>query len=413
MKLLAIEVGQFGSYYNSRYEQVEAYGVDLFVLSGVAESDHWKAGRFFISHSMNIDDLVRHATQLHQDFRFDGVFTFAENSVIATSVIANALSLPAISVDAAVKSRNKIFMREAHRKAGAPHPDFCMTPTLDDALLAADKLGYPVILKPTLGSASQFVYKVNSVQELTDVFPQAQIGISEMSQFRNEGITDVLGPNSLLVESYLNGREFLIEAFTWDGVTVLGSVVDRVTLEGNAFDDDVHHAPTSLTAEELQLVHQAVHSGALSQGLERSVMHAEIRFHNGKPYIIEIAARPGGGGLDFMARISSDYCPIKAITDVASGKKPAYRVYAPSGRHTFALCLISSAGIIDTISVPADITADPSTFMLKITASVGDVIKRPPSGNDIVGFLGVMGDSLAETESKAIRYSQQVTVVTR
>lgn len=43
MKLLAIEVGQFGSYYNSRYEQVEAYGVDLFVLSGVAESDHWKA----------------------------------------------------------------------------------------------------------------------------------------------------------------------------------------------------------------------------------------------------------------------------------------------------------------------------------------------------------------------------------
>ncbi len=68
MKLLAIEVGQFGSYYNSRYEQVEAYGAELFVLSGVAESDHWKAGRFFISHSMNIDDLVRHAKLLHQDF---------------------------------------------------------------------------------------------------------------------------------------------------------------------------------------------------------------------------------------------------------------------------------------------------------------------------------------------------------
>ncbi len=85
----------------------------------------------------------------------------------------------------------------------------------------------------------------------------------------------------------------------------------------------------------------------------------------------------------------------------------------PSGRHTFALCLISSAGVIESISVPAEITADPSTFMLKMTASVGDVIKRPPSGNDIVGFLGVTGDSLAETESKAMLYSQQVTVVTR
>ncbi|QTC48373.1 ATP-grasp domain-containing protein (plasmid) [Pantoea ananatis] len=413
MKLLAIEVGQFGSYYNSRYEQVEAYGAELFVLSGVAESDHWKAGRFFISHSMNIDDLVRHAKLLHQDFKFDGVFTFAENSVIATAMIASSLGLPAISVNAAVKSRNKIFMREAHREAGAPHPDFRLTPALDDALQAADELGYPVILKPTLGSASQFVYKVNSEEDLRDVFPRALTGISQMSQFRNEGITDVLGPNTLLVESYLNGREFLIEAFTWDGDTVLGSVVDRVTLEGNAFDDDVHHAPTSLTAEELQQVHQAVHSGALSQGLKRSVMHAEIRFHDGKPYIVEIAARPGGGGLDFMARISSDYCPIKALTDVASGKKPAYEVYTPSGRHTFALCLISSAGVIESISVPAEITADPSTFMLKMTASVGDVIKRPPSGNDIVGFLGVTGDSLAETESKAMLYSQQVTVVTR
>lgn len=413
MKLLAIEVGQFGSYYNSRYEQVEAYGAELFVLSGVAESDHWKAGRFFISHSMNIDDLVRHAKLLHQDFKFDGVFTFAENSVIATAMIANALGLPAISVDAAVKSRNKIFMREAHREAGAPHPDFRMTPTLDHALKAADELRYPVILKPTLGSASQFVYKINTAQDLKEAFPKALTGIAEMSQFRNEGITDVLGPNSLLVESYLNGKEFLIEAFTWDGVTVLGSVVDRLTLEGNTFDDDVHHAPTSLTDDELQLVHRAVHSGAVSQGLDRSVMHAEIRFHDGKPYIVEIAARPGGGGLDFMARISSDYCPIKALIDVASGTKPAYLAYRPSGRHTFALCLISSAGVIESITVPADVTADPSTFMLKLTASVGDVIKRPPSGNDIVGFLGVTGSSLAETESKAMNYSQRITVITR
>lgn len=117
-----------------------------------------------------------------------------------------------------------------------------------------------------------------------------------MSQFTYEGITDLLGPNSLLVESYLDGREFLIEAYSWDGITVLGSIVDRVTLEGNSFDDDVHHAPTDLNIEDLQRVHAAVHAGASAQGLTRSVMHAEICFRQGLPYIVEIAARAGGGG---------------------------------------------------------------------------------------------------------------------
>ncbi|WP_226790146.1 class I tRNA ligase family protein [Rahnella sikkimica] len=125
------------------------------------------------------------------------------------------------------------------------------------------------------------------------------------------------------VESYLDGREYLIEAYSWDGVTILGSIVERVTLEGNSFDDDVHHAPTDLSGRDLQRVHAAVHAVAVAQGLTRSVMHAEIRFHQGLPYIVEIAARPGCGGLDFMARISANYCPIKAVIDVAIGNKPA------------------------------------------------------------------------------------------
>jgi biotin carboxylase len=413
MKLLAIEVGQFGDYYNSRYHQVEQYGVELFVLSGVAESDHWHAGHFFISNSMDIADLTELASQLHRDFHFDGVFTFAENSVIATAIIANALQLPSISIDAAVKSRNKIAMREAHRAGHAPHPEFRLTPTLPEALDAATALGYPVILKPTLGSASQFVYKVNSPDELEAVFPNALVGINEMSQFKNEGITDVLGPNSLLIESYLDGREFLIEAYSWDGVTVLGSIVDRVTLEGNSFDDDVHHAPTDLNEQDLQRVHAAVHAGAIAQSLTRSVMHAEIRFHQGLPYIVEIAARPGGGGLDFMARISAGYCPIKAVIDIAVGKKNEYSSYTPTGKHTFALCLISEPGCIEEIVVPDEIKQDPATFMLKIISPIGSLIKRPPLGNDIIGFLGVMGNSRQETESKTMNYSQQVVVTTR
>lgn len=413
MKLLAIEVGQFGDYYNSRYQQIENYGVDLYVFSGVADSDHWKEGKLFVSNSMDITDLTQRAIEAHQKYKFDGVFTLAENSVIATAIIANELRLPSITVNAAVNSRNKIFMRNAHKNHSAPHPVFALTNTIDEARTTADLIGFPVILKPTLGSGSQFVYKLNNHEELNDAFPKAMEGINVMSQFLKEGITDVLGPNSLLIESYLDGREFLIEAFTWDGETVLGSIVDRVTLEGNSFDDDVHHAPTDLSRLDIERVQAAVHAGALAQGLTRSVMHAEIRFHQNKPYIIEIAARLGGGGLDFMSRLSAGYCPIKAAIDIAVGVKPGHGSYSPTGLDTFALCLISSPGIITNIAIPAAITSDPAVFMLKIIAEVGTSIKRPPFGNDIVGFLGVSGSERKETETKALAYSNQIKVTTK
>lgn len=410
MKILAIEVGQFGDYYNSRYEQCENYGIELFLLSGVAKEDHWHKDKLFIAGSMQVESLIKLAVEKHQTHQFDGIITFAENSVIAAAMIATELGLPSISVDASLKSRNKLFMRQAHEENFAPHPAFSLVENLEEAVKAARSIGYPVILKPTLGSASQFVYKISNPDDLVSAFNTASTGILSMSQFTNEGVTNNLGPNALLIESYLEGKEYLVEAFIWDGETVIGSIVDRVTLEGNSFEDDVHHAPTSLNQEQLDDLTLAVHKGAVAQGLNRSIMHAEIRYHAGKPYIVEIAARAGGGGLDFMARISSNYCPIKTMLDISVGKKPIYSNYATTGVDTFALCLISEAGRIESIDVPDLLKSDPAVFMLKLIAGKGSDIKRPPYGNDIIGFIGVSGNSYKETEEKAISYSKQINV---
>ncbi|PAJ86383.1 ATP-grasp domain-containing protein [Burkholderia ubonensis] len=408
MKLLAIEVSQFGSYFEPRYERIEQDGSEVYVLSGNAESDHWKEGRLCVAGSKSFEDLIEAAKSLHVAQRFDGVFTFAESSVIAAAAIAEALDLPSIGVDAATRCRNKYYMRQEHARLGAPHPAFALVPTLDAALSAASQIGYPVILKPTLGAGSQFVYKIHDAEELQTLYPKALNGIQSMSHIANEGQPETRGPHSLLLEGFLDGREFLIEAYIWDGETVLGSIVDRVTLEGNHFDDDVHHAPTDLTPEQIKQVHDAVHQGAVAQGLRRSVMHAEIRFHEGKPYILEIAARPGGGGLDFMARLSAGYCPLRATIDIARGKRPEHSAYAPTSKDTFALCLIPDEGEIASIAVPQEILDDPSVFLLKMVVSAGSTIRRPPNGNDIGGFLGVYGAGRNETEIKAKRYAAAI-----
>ncbi|MGF1425973.1 ATP-grasp domain-containing protein [Kitasatospora sp. LaBMicrA B282] len=412
MRLLAVEARQNATYYLSRYRQVEEYGGELFVLNGQGTEDFWPAERYRLAGSQRIEDIIAAAKEWHAEHAFEGVITFSESGVLTVAAVAEALGLPSVGVEAARTSRNKLLMRRAHERGGAPHAAYRFVTSLDEALAAGEDFGYPVILKPTLGAASNLVFKVDDPAAMRERYPDAATGIGDMSWFRMEAEGLDLGPQGLLVESYLDGREYLIEAVVWDDEVFLGSVVDRVTVEGDTFDDDVHQAPTSLSAEDLVKVHRAVRAGALAQGLHRSVMHAEVRFHQGEPHLLEIAIRPGGGGLDLIARLTADHCPIRAVMEVARGRRPEVRHYQPTGVHVAAMCLICQAGRIVGIDVPDEISESEKVFFLKITAAPGDVIRRPPEGNNILGFLGTTGDSAEEAFRTMNDFAARITVRT-
>lgn len=410
MKLLAVEARQWGTYLVSRYQQVQDLGYQVFLLAGEGTPDSWPAARFRSLGSKRLAEIVTGAKAWHLEEQFDGVVCFSEMAVVTAAYVAEALGLPGVGIQAAVTSRNKLLMHEAHQRAGVPQARFRFVTTPAEALAAAEEFGYPAILKPTLGAASGYVFRVDSPSELEQRFAQAAAGIDGMI-FRTLEADDMdLGPHGLLIESFLHGSEHLIEATIWDGEVFLGSIVDRVTMEGKTFDDDVHHAPTTLSAEDLAAVYDVVATAARAQGLRRSVMHAEVRFHEGSPHILEIAARPGGGGLDYMSRICGSHCPIRATVDIALGTRPSLHHFRPTGVHTAAMALICPAGVIREIVVPPTVASSAALFFLKITAKPGDIIRRPPDGNSIIGFLGVTGDSFPEAMQTATALADQIDV---
>ncbi|MDH6123012.1 biotin carboxylase [Kitasatospora sp. GAS204A] len=410
MKLLTIETIQYLSYYISRYRQVEAFGVDLYVLNGEGTPDFWPEDKYRLAGTRDVARIVELAQEWHKTEQFDGVITFSESAVITAAAVAEGLGLPGIGVEAAKASRNKYLMRQAHERGGAPHPSFRYVESADEAVAAAEEFGYPVIIKPTMGAGSNYVFKVDDAAELAERFAQATEGIAKMFWANSEVAGLDLGPQGLLVESFLDGKEYLIEALAWDEEVYLGSVVDRITVEGATFDDDVHHAPTSMSAEDLRAVHEVVKAGLWAQGLRRSVAHAEVRFHQGKPYLLEIAARVGGGGLDEIARLTAAHDPIKAVADIGAGRRPEVRHFQPTGVHTASMCLISDGGVVREITVPAEVADSEKAFLLKITARPGDVILRPPHGNTIFGFLGTTGDCLEDAMETMNDFAAKITV---
>jgi hypothetical protein len=139
-------------------------------------------------------------------------------------------------------------------------------------------------------------------------------------------------------------------------------------------------------------------------------MHAEVRFHQGEPHILEIAVRPGGGGLDYFARVSAGYSPLRVMMDVARGVRPQVHHYRPTGVHTAGTCLISGPGRVEEIHVPPAVAESDRVFFLKITAKPGDLIRRPPHGNNILGFLCTTGASFDDAMQAAYQLAGQIDV---
>lgn len=410
MRLLAVEASQNGTYNRARYQTIEGLGAELHVLNGVGTADFWPAERYRVVGSKKIDDILDAALRWHGDTAFDGVLTFAESALITTAAVADALGLPGIGVPAARTSRNKILMHQAHQRAGAPHADFRYAPSLADGLAAADHFGYPVVVKPALGAASNFVFRADMPTEFRRCYADAARGAPTMKWIRLEADGVDLGPAGLVVESFLDGPEHIIEAVVWDGEVRLGSIADRISTELTTFEDNIHRAPTSLSPDQIAMVQAALTAAAAGQGLRRSVLHAEVRFQQGRPFVLEVTPRPGGAGLEHMSRVSAGHCPIRALMQIACGRRPQMREFGTTGVYTATRALLCEAGLVAGITVPAEVSQSADLLFCRLIAAKGDVIKRPPEGNGIVGFLGATGTSHEDAMSTATRLADKISV---
>jgi biotin carboxylase len=411
MKLLNIEVVSRGEIFYSRYDIFRENGADIYHLTTTGKEPNYEhfSGIKEVKQQV-IENVVEAAVEWHQEIQFDAVITTDEASIFSVAKVAEKLDLPGISSLAAQNSRNKFFMREAHLDYYAPHPKFSLCNQLDKALSAAENIGYPVIIKPTLGASSEHIYLVKNEEDMKVRFPLAESANSKYSFCVYEAGGSHLGPNTMLVEEYLSGSEHCIEAWVMDGIAHIGSIADRICVELDIFDNDLYRTPSLLDQTHQDMLQEALQAGVQAQGITHGVVHAEFRFHNGKPYIVEIAARVGGGSLYKMAQISYDYCPIKTAFMVASNKQPNKQALSASGKFSVGLTMLCESGKVKRIHVPEAVLNHSQVFNLAIVLKAGSYCHRPPEGNDVLGYIGTIGESQEEAIALAAELSSQIQI---
>ena len=196
--------------------------------------------------------------------------------------VAERLGLPhPISPATAVLATSKLKQRERFIEAAVPQPGFAFCRSVEDAAAAAERIGYPCVLKAPDRQGQRGLALVRVADEL----PPAAAAALRASR-----------GGSCIVEQYTPGREVTVNGFSVAGRFFPLTVTDREVADPPAFGVALAHVwPSTLAPEQIGLAVEAAAGAAGALGIAEGPTYTQILAGPDGPRVAEVAARLGGG----------------------------------------------------------------------------------------------------------------------
>ncbi|OEJ97209.1 ATP-grasp domain-containing protein [Streptomyces thermolilacinus] len=226
------------------------------------------------------------AMTLAARLRPDAVWGFAEPHVLATAMVQHRLGLPGPGLDAATVSRNKALQRAEFGRTGLPQPAHRHTRRLSEATdWALERL--PVVVKPVSSQGSQGVERIGTPDDWSDAVARR----------------DTEGP--LLVEQYVEGQEYSVEALVHRGRVLFTNLTRKETTGPPHFVELLHEAGYGADRPALRKAADQLCRGVVAAlNMATGIVHLEFRAAlDDEPVIMEVAVRtPGDHIMELVAR---------------------------------------------------------------------------------------------------------------
>lgn len=226
------------------------------------------------------DALLEAAAKLKAEQGLDGVFTTGTDFSAHVAYIAEALNLPGISHDVALRASDKGLMRQAFKEAGVPSPGFVLIHRGQDPLIALETLSLPLVAKPVDNMGARGIQRINTRADLS-------LGYAEALVHSRSG--------NVILEEYIIGPEFSLDALVEDGVVTICGMADRHIFYPPYFIEMGHTMPTNQPPEVVKAVEDVFKQGIKALGITRGAAKGDIKMSPSGPVIGEIAARLSGG----------------------------------------------------------------------------------------------------------------------
>ncbi|GGV04878.1 argininosuccinate lyase [Kitasatospora herbaricolor] len=228
------------------------------------------------------------AAAAHARDPFTRIGTFGERDQDHYAVIADALGLSAHTPETVTLVHDKEAMRARLRAAGVDTTACARVADLDELRAFVAAAGTPCVVKPVSSSGSAGVTKVTEDGELPRAFERAAGSYLGLS---NTGV---------LVEEFLAGPQFSVEAFSEAGEHVLVAITRKYS-DPESFVELGHVAPAELPADTAAAIEAHVYAVLDALGVGFGPTHTEIVLTPAGPRVIETHVRMGGDMIPTLA----------------------------------------------------------------------------------------------------------------
>ena len=274
------------------------------------------------------------------------VVPITEMTLRSASVIAQHYGIRFLSDESVASARDKLLMKEAFISHQVSTPEYRQFSSFEELEKACDEIQYPVIVKPSEAAHSVGVKLVESASELKQAYNYCVDGAAGSS---SEWGYDA---NKLQVEKYIESmQEVSVEVVNFESKHQVIAITDK-SLTPKPFFAEIGHLVPSLDTDNEALRQLAVDACA-SLNLTHGVSHVEIRIdEEGTPFVIEVAARPGGDGImDLVERAYGvNMYELHIRSYLGSLNKDTFdRQYEPLGTAAIAF-MPAQEGVIQSVN---------------------------------------------------------------
>lgn len=337
--------------------------------------------------------LIAKLEEIREKHEVEIIISFLDPFVTLAAKLHNLFCNQNISHDIFRIMENKILTREFLQSK--PYSPSYLIFKKNDALknfLFQIKHKYPLILKSPTSTGSKDVYLINTENQM-----KHRINFLKK---RNSN-------EDLLIEEYLTGPQFIVEAIVFEGIIQIAGVIEQEITKQNKFivtgysiSSEMEDSIYSSIAEVTQLI-------LTDLGIKNGNFHLEMRLVNNAWKIIEINPRISGGSMNKLLKEAYGFDYAEQILKV-------YRGEQPSIERKFEYCIyahyitVNKVGKLISVSGIEQARKESGVIEVFIKSKEGQVLSPPLSMGHRYGYVIAKGQNMDNVKASALQAADYI-----
>ncbi|MCD4644868.1 hypothetical protein AR454_21775 [Bacillus mycoides] len=303
-----------------------------------------------------------------QQNSIDAIVCPLERSLLTGGYLRSYYGLTGLGYDQTLGFANKLIMKRRLRESGLPVTDFARLDRIDDLSSYGKTLGWPLIVKPAIGSGSMNTLCVKSNEHLEELQETGELEPLHK------------GEVPLIVERFVCIRaEYHCDCIVSQGKVLFSSTSRYIQPVLSSLDNMIGSytlSPQSPKVAQIEELHQKV---IKVLGLREGITHLEVYETDNGFLIGEITCRPGGGGITQNIERHTGVSIWDAFIQTSIGEHP-YIVPKIKNGISGWLGLPCRNGLITSLTPVEELQRIPGVEVVQMNYSVGEnVVEKKTS----------------------------------